>query len=193
MKSQTRQLLKEYLSRKASFHVYSACVLRHFRDDKKIRDRSLVSEPPIQLAEGLSWQCMISSLRNDALWPCGEVQPLHLHYIITGSFVLDWPIGLFTVHLKYVASFSFAHPPTTSIQLLPKDQQQPGNRSINSGQQNIFNRKLQPSLIKQHSLMFTYAQLLVWIKITGFYSWWKLLLYDSDIVCLLLRVYTHFI
>lgn len=116
--SQTWQLLKEHIWRSASFHVSSAdyCTLstpRHFRDDKKIRDSSLVSEPPIQLAEGLSWQYMISSLGNDALWPCGEVHPLHLQYIITGSFVPDWPMLLFTVHLKRVASLhSSAHPPT---------------------------------------------------------------------------------
>lgn len=110
--SQTWHILKEHLSSKASFHVSTTdyCTLsspRRFRGKTgKIRDSSVVSEPPIQLAQGLSCQCMSSSLRNDALRPCGEVHPLRLQYIITGSFVPDWPAPLFTVHLTCVASFS---------------------------------------------------------------------------------------
>lgn len=59
-----RASLKESFLSCALGHLLTS---RHFRDDKNVRDNSLVSEPPIQLVEGLSWQCMISSLGNDAL------------------------------------------------------------------------------------------------------------------------------
>lgn len=99
-----------HLSRKVSLHMSSAdyCTLSnkgHFQDNNEIKDSSLVSKLSLQLAKGSSLRCMISSFWNDSSWPCGEVHPLLLRYAITGSFVL------FTVQ---VASFSSAHPPTTS-------------------------------------------------------------------------------
>lgn len=202
--SQTWQLLKEHLSSRASFHVSAAnyCTLstpRHFRDDEKIRDSSLVSGPPIQLADGLSWQRMISSLRNDSLWPCGEVHHLHLQCIITGSFVSDWPMLLFTVDLKHVASFSCAHPPATSTQPLSK-QQQSGNFTVDSLKYFLncptSTTSFRSATAGQTAFADVHirsdAQLLVWLKMTGFREWRKLL-YHSDVVRLLLRVYAHFI
>lgn len=114
--SQTWHILKEHLSSKASFHVSTTdyCTLstpRRFRGktgENKGQQCCFWATHSISSGLILSVHELITQKR-----PRGEVHPLRLQYIITGSFVPDWPAPLFTAHLTCVASFFFpsAHPP----------------------------------------------------------------------------------